>query len=270
MTIVRGSGPGDAVVVILRCAAQDDRLSYRARGILLAVMSRPEDWRTGYRRLAEGTPEGERTVLKALRELETYGYLRRPRVHDGTRIRTEWEMSDDASRRTGELFVQPTKLQPTKLQPTKQQPTKQQPTDVQPLLSRETKKETTTTPVSTSAADPKGLAGLLLLLLEEQGARRPTGTVVRRECARLAEMGWSGEQLADAARANSWAGAGAGAVVAWLRDLERPPTRRSGSPTRPAWCGACDETTRHVTDPQTGAQPRRCPVCHPLAGGRAS
>lgn len=40
-------------------------------------------------------------------------------------------------------------------------------------------------------------------------------------------------------------------------------TTATHKPTRPPWCGQCDETTRHLNDNDTAV--RRCPRCHPLA-----
>ena len=71
-----------------------------------------------------------------------------------------------------------------------------------------------------------------------------------------------------AIRGHDWTGARSGAVVALVRALadEGPGAAPSARQDRPDWCGRCDETTRMVTDPETGAQPRRCEHCHPLAG----
>lgn len=261
MTIIRGASAGDAVVTILRAAAQDSRLSFRARGVLVALMSRPKDWRTDYRRIAGEGREGERAVLTALAELEQYGYLRRERMHNGRHIVTAWEISD----RPGRRFLQPTYLQPTKVQPTKQQPTK-----LQGLQERETERETPPpTPAVDELADAKarGLAGVVVDEIDGKAPKPATG-VLRTACRRLAEDGWTKEQLAAAVRAHDWHGARAGAVVAYLRGLtpEDKPSAQAAERARkrPDWCGACDETTRLTEDPKSGRQ-RRCPTCHPLA-----
>lgn len=298
MTIIRGAGAGDAVVTILRAAAQDPRLSFRARGVLVAVMSRPHDWRTNYRQLAGEAREGERAVLGALSELEACGYLSRERIRctahgtcpGGRHIATSWVISD----RPGRRFLQPTKVQPTKqrstrVQRTKQQPAEQQPAQQQPaaqqpakvqrvnvkpgavqgLETRETEGETPQPP------PPPPLAlvvdGLVVVVVDGIGGRAPAARrdVLRRECRRLADEGWTAEQLGTVVGANDWSGAGAGAVVSFLRGLtpaDKPSRQaRGGGKGRPEWCGVCEEVTRLVEDPSTGRQ-RRCPDCHPLAG----
>lgn len=269
MTIRRGASPGDAVVTILRAAAQDDRLSFRARGVLVAVMSRPKDWRTDYRQLSKEGREGERAVLGALAELERLGYLRRERVHNGRHIVTSWEISD----RPGPRFLQPTKVQPTKQQPTKVQRTKQQPTEVQGLQGRETERETPPpTPAETNGHHERvtALGALVVVVGEALDGRAPTPQrgVLLAELARLHDAGWTPDDVRAAVASHDWSGARAGAVVAYLRGLDvatdRPGAARKGARKRPDWCGTCDEASRLLTDPESG-RTRRCPDCHPLA-----
>ena len=46
-----------------------------------------------------------------------------------------------------------------------------------------------------------------------------------RETQRLAALGWTPRTLRKATRDRNWTGCHAGAVIAWLRDLEAPPAR---------------------------------------------
>jgi len=97
MTVRRAACRGDAVATILRAALQDVRLSYRATGVLAAVLSRPLDWRTSAAQLARERPtgEGRDAVLSALRELETCGYLTRHVERDQAgRLTTTWDITD--------------------------------------------------------------------------------------------------------------------------------------------------------------------------------
>lgn len=274
MTIVRGAGEGDKVVTILRTAAQDARLSFRARGVLVAVMSRPKDWRTDYRRLAGEGREGERAVLGALAELEQFGYLRRERVHNGRHIVTAWEISD----RPGRRFLQPTKVQPTKQQPTKVQRTNVQPTNLQGLQEGETEGDTpppTPTPAGPHHERVTALGALVVVVGEAIEGRAPTPArgVLLATVAPLHDAGWTPDELRAAVARHDWSGARAGAVVAYLRGLTAADrVGAAGKPARkrPDWCGRCDETTRLQEEPQSGRQrrcppQRRCPDCHPLA-----
>lgn len=99
-TVLRHKLNRAGYVKLANAVARDHRLSYRARGILLDMISRPPDWRFSATRLAQSSPlEGRDAVLTALRELETVGYLlrRRERGQDG-RIRTVVTVSDEPVR----------------------------------------------------------------------------------------------------------------------------------------------------------------------------
>lgn len=84
MSIIRAARPTDHFLLIRNDVARDERLSYRARGLLAAILSRPDDWRTSARQLAREGPDGEHAVLGALRELEALGYVERHRSRGKT------------------------------------------------------------------------------------------------------------------------------------------------------------------------------------------
>jgi hypothetical protein len=90
----------------------------------------------------------------------------------------------------------------------------------------------------------------------------PGRTTLRRECSRLARLQWTPVQLQAVVEGHDWTGAGAGAVITFLRQLQAPGTALNAVQDRPAWCGRCNETTRLLESPQGGVQ--RCPTCHPL------
>ncbi|MDQ3154740.1 MAG: helix-turn-helix domain-containing protein [Actinomycetota bacterium] len=74
--------------------------------------------------------------------------------------------------------------------------------------------------------------------------------------------GWSPDGLAELLGANPHGVRSAVAVLeSRLADL--PPPLDAPEPTRPAWCGSCDQHTRH-RETDTGT-PYRCPTCHPSA-----
>jgi len=75
MTIIRAKRPENKFAIIRNEVLQDDRLSFRARGILAAILSRPDNWRCSAWDLANEATEGRRAILTALTELETHGYL---------------------------------------------------------------------------------------------------------------------------------------------------------------------------------------------------
>ena len=100
MSVRRAATAGDRTATLLRAALQDTRLSFRARGVLAAVLSRPEHWRTSAEQLARETPgtnrEGVRAIRSALDELQAAGYLQRARVQDDRgRWSWSWDLTDD-------------------------------------------------------------------------------------------------------------------------------------------------------------------------------
>jgi biotin operon repressor len=65
---------------------RDSRLSYRARGVLLEILSRPDNWRVSGDSLARSGKEGRDAILTALKELRDCGYIRMVKIRkeDGT------------------------------------------------------------------------------------------------------------------------------------------------------------------------------------------
>ncbi len=79
MTIVRAQRPQNKFAIIRNEVLQDERLSFRARGVLANILSRPDNWRCSAWDLAHEGREGRRAILTALTELEDHGYLKRQR-----------------------------------------------------------------------------------------------------------------------------------------------------------------------------------------------
>lgn len=81
--------------VLPNAALEDERLSYRARGVLAYILSKPDHWKTNSEQLAHGGREGRDAIRTALGELQTAGYamLVKDRKPDGTFLK-EWVIAD--------------------------------------------------------------------------------------------------------------------------------------------------------------------------------
>lgn len=77
MSIKRAPRPQSHYTIISNEVLRDENLSFRARGILASILSRPDNWRTDADSLARESKEGRTAILTALKELEHVGYLQR-------------------------------------------------------------------------------------------------------------------------------------------------------------------------------------------------
>ncbi len=75
---------------------RDTNLGINARGLLLTMISLPDNWDFSIRGLAAILPDGKQKVQTALAELEKYGYLiRRQIVENGRFVDMEYIFSDE-------------------------------------------------------------------------------------------------------------------------------------------------------------------------------
>lgn len=81
--IQRGPRRADHFTIISNTVLNDARLSFRARGVLMWLLSKPADWRTRSEAIADQSPtEGRDAIRTAMRELEAFGYLVRQKIQD--------------------------------------------------------------------------------------------------------------------------------------------------------------------------------------------
>jgi len=69
---------------------EDDRLSFKAKGILAYLLSKPDNWKVVVKDLVNHSTEGKYSIYSGLNELKKYGYYRKVPVRDGQRI-AYWE-----------------------------------------------------------------------------------------------------------------------------------------------------------------------------------
>ena len=81
MRITR-SHPTSHFTVLRNEILEDKSLSFKARGLLAYLLSRPDGWSTDSKELATHGPDGTTAILSALSELESAGYLNRKQTHD--------------------------------------------------------------------------------------------------------------------------------------------------------------------------------------------
>lgn len=80
--IVRSKRPEKHFTVVQNQVIRDRGLSWRARGILVYLLSQPDDWKTTAAHLTAVGVEGRDSVRIALAELEDRGYLQRRKHQD--------------------------------------------------------------------------------------------------------------------------------------------------------------------------------------------
>ena len=76
--------------------ARDERLGYRARGILLLLMSHQDGWKISLEHLANDGPDGITAVRTAINQLQELGYLTRNQIrNEKNQIEgSEWIITD--------------------------------------------------------------------------------------------------------------------------------------------------------------------------------
>lgn len=76
-TTITRAGSRDRFTVVHNRTIEDDRLSFRALGLLVFVLSKPDNWKTHVAHLSTTHSEGREAVRSALTELEEFGYVER-------------------------------------------------------------------------------------------------------------------------------------------------------------------------------------------------
>lgn len=85
--IIRSARPHQNFTVIHNELIEQKTLSWRARGLLVYLLSKPDHWRTTTANLAAQGPDGMHTVRVTMLELQEAGYIRRIRKQNS---RGQW------------------------------------------------------------------------------------------------------------------------------------------------------------------------------------
>ena len=82
MKITRSPRKEHNFLIISNSVVRDKRLSFKARGILLEILSQPDGWTITAESLAAEGQEGISAVLSAFKELREIGYMRTEKLRD--------------------------------------------------------------------------------------------------------------------------------------------------------------------------------------------
>lgn len=114
--IVRSPRPDRHFTILDNSLLRSGLLSLRAKGLLVMLLSYPDNWKTSSENLAKVCLEGRDAIRSALRELEEAGYLRRiKRQDDAGRWISENYIFDTPQESPGSSTIPP---QPTPENPT--------------------------------------------------------------------------------------------------------------------------------------------------------
>lgn len=178
MAIIRSPRPDNHFSIVDNRVVRDSRLSYKARGILLEILSRPDNWTITADNLARSSIDGRTAVLSGLEELRTAGYIVTTRIQgEGGRWTTESIVYDIPQ-------ILPKSGFPTSVSPTSENPTSQE-----ELIKKNQK---------TAEAKASRVAELVALYMDTYvGELRPNGGQVGNNIKRAVSMGMSMDRIAE-------------------------------------------------------------------------
>lgn len=77
--------------IINKTGFDDEDLSFKAKGILAYLLSKPDDWTCQVSELQKHAADGRDSIYSGLRELKKYGYLIKRPIKNSMNIIIEWE-----------------------------------------------------------------------------------------------------------------------------------------------------------------------------------
>ncbi len=223
---------------------EDSRLSFKARGLLVYLLSRPDDWQTDAHRISHTGPDGRSAILAGLKELEVAGYLKRTRAQDD---RGRWSTAC-------EVFDEPTGVRFSDVGlPAAGSPNAGFP-DSLPKTETKDGNQRSLLDVGDQSADRNAHAADPITSTIIQAIYARTGRVIDALWAARIR-----DHITDSGRQANPGPAYFEAAITREPDTAR---RFLEHDPPPAWCGQCSPS-RHIEHPETGADLGRCPTCHP-------
>lgn len=118
--------------IVSNSIIRDTRLSLKARGLLILMLSLPDCWQFSIKGLATLSGEGNDSIRGGIKELEEVGYLSRKRKHlpNGRLGEMEYTLYEQAQPKE----EKPTSDLPTLENPTQEKPIQENPTQEKPTL----------------------------------------------------------------------------------------------------------------------------------------
>lgn len=137
--------------IIAKDTLMDTRMSWEAKGVLMYLLEKPDNWVVSPVHLAKVGQSGKNRIYRILKELETFGYCRKvPMRDEATKQFSKWEYF---------IYEQPlTEIREMAMKPLPEKPLPEKPqVAIGPLVSTNkitsTKKEVITKDMSASADD---------------------------------------------------------------------------------------------------------------------
>jgi hypothetical protein len=270
--VIHRSRHAQQFVVVPNSIARDGRLSFRARGLLVMLLSLPSEWHLTTDSLAEDNPDSRTAIRAAMQELRHAGYVElvTERGSDG-RIRRHLEVFDTPQTRRGQAAPGPTsgndassQVAPNAGIPAAGKPAAGKPAAGKPAAGKPADKRSTERSTELEKTDRKhgSLSRAAVALADAGATEREILEIVRK-----IEADPSVRYAAAYLKAAIGNGDAAVLIAEARNQLEQDEAMRrtfsagaAGASKKPPWCGQCDKGTRLTTGPSI----RRCPDCHPL------
>lgn len=104
------TAPRESFAIIRNAVLEDPRLSFKAKGVIAYLLSRPPNWKANAEHLRKVSKDGRDAVLSAMKELRVCGYAKlvsKRSKKTGMMKGKEWHISDITENRETRKSKQP-------------------------------------------------------------------------------------------------------------------------------------------------------------------